>query len=445
MKRKKSITVLLVLVLLGSAGAGGWYYLNRNGAEDERTAESVEYVEPVEGAVNISIDAPALIEPYRRLTVRSSSGGRVISVAEAGRIVEAGTVIAELDPRDLEAQVERAMIDLEESRVNHERSRRTLDRARKELADMERLFEAGGASGEQLENSRDAVVSAELAQRLADLSVQKMELNLRNARNDLAGATIRAPWDGVVLSREVDPGDMVGSNSSLLVIADLERVRVLSEIDEFDVARVKQGLPVNVRVEAIAGSGAGPFNSLVELVSPSAQVVSNISVFTVSSVLDNPGVVLRPGMSADMTISIARDEGLVIPARAITTVRNRSYVDIVPREGADPEPEMETEAGPEAGSEAGSEADTESDSEPESKYETVRVEIGASDGVNTVVLEGLEVTDRVVIPVAAAGFALPATSPAPAENSTIVPVSVPGTGSSSAGSPSGGGGGGGGR
>ncbi|TVR70354.1 MAG: efflux RND transporter periplasmic adaptor subunit [Spirochaetaceae bacterium] len=437
MKSKKSMTALLALVILGSAAVGGWYYLDRNGEEATQPAEAVEIVDPQEGTVSVAIDAPALIEPFRRLTVRSSAGGRVTALAEAGEIVKAGEIIAELDPTDLAAQVDRARIDLEEARINRERAQRTLDRARRDLEDTQRLHDAGGVPGEQLENSREAVASAELAMRLAELSVEKAELNLRSARNDLAGATIRAPWDGVILSREVDPGDMVGSNSSLLVVADLERVRVLSEIDEFDVARIRAGLPANVRVEAVAGTGAGPYNSVVELVSPSAQVVSNISVFTVSTVLDNPGIVLRPGMSADLTISIARDEGLVVPARAVTTVRNRSYLDILPREGVESPDGLES-----AGEEAA-----------EEEYETIRVEIGASDGVHTVVLEGLEPTDRVVIPAAVAGFALPsAPPPSPGgETNSIVPVSVPGTGSSPGGSPSGGspgsggGGGGGGR
>ncbi len=415
------IKILAAILVIGAATAGLLVYFGPNGSNEKPSATVPEIVEPTNGMVVVTIDAPALIEPYRKLTVRSSSPGEIVFRADPGAIVMAGDLLVELDPARLETQVNRALIDQEEAEINRERAHRTLDRATRDLEDMERLHAAGGASREQLENSREAVTSAEQALRLADLTVQKATIALNDAETDLENARIHAPWDGVVLSTDVDAGDTVGSSSALLVLAELERVRVLSEIDEFDVARVRPGLPVNVRVEAIAGSGAGPFNTQVELVSPAAEVVSNIAVFTVSAVLDNPGIVLRPGMSADMIVTVARDEGLVVPSRAVTTVRNQSYLEIVPRHR--------------------SAADGDDDSE------TVEVELGASDGIHTVILSGLEDTDRIIIPDAAAGFALPVSQSAPTtgDSNSIVPVPVPGAGTgSTGGSPGAGGGGGGG-
>lgn len=446
-RKRPLLLTLVVLVVVAGGGTTAWFIIGGNGDEEGSASAAMELVKPEEGAVQVSIDAPALLEPYRRLTVRSTSPGRIVYRAAAGTRVSAGETIVELDAMDFQVQVNRARIDLEEARINSERTARTLDRAVRDLADMEQLHHAGGASREQLENSRESLATAELTHRQASLAVEKAEIALETARNELEGATIRAPWEGVILSTEVDEGDVVGSNSTLAVVAELSRVRVISEIDEFDVGRVTAGLPVGVRVEAVAGTGAGPFNSVVELVSPAAEVVSNISVFTVSAVLDNPGLVLRPGMSADLTILIARDEGLVVPARAVTTVRNRSYVDIAPREGAASEEETSIARTPEGGeTQPGAGEKLPSDTsgfEPE----TIRVEIGASDGVNTVILEGLEPTDRVVIPAAAAAFSLPSSAPPPSSGDTnsIVPVPVPGSSAgSSGGSPGGPGGGGGG-
>jgi HlyD family secretion protein len=431
-RRKPLVMILVALVLLAGTGATVWFFFGGDSDGATVASPAVELVEPTEGAVQVSIEAPALIEPYRRLTVRATSAGRIVYRATAGSNVNAGEIIAELDPAELQVQVSRAGIDLEEAQINSERTKRTLDRAERDLADMVRLHQAGGASREQLENSRESVATAELAHRQASLAVQKAEINLRNARDDLAGATIRAPWDGVILSTDVDEGDVVGTNSTLAELADLSRVRVISEIDEFDVGRIAPGLAVNVRAEAVVGTGAGPFDSVVELVSPAAEVVSNISVFTVSAVLDNPGIVLKPGMSADLTIMISRDEGLLVPARAVTTVRNRSYVDIVPRGEDAPDETDESRTGDE--------------SQPDAEPETIRVEVGASDGVNTVILDGLEPTDRVVITSAVTpAFSLSSSAPAPSpgETNSIVPVSVPGTGSGGPGGAGGGGGGGG--
>jgi HlyD family secretion protein len=99
-------------------------------------------------------------------------------------------------------------------------------------------------------------------------------------------------------------------------------------------------------------------------------------------------------MSADVTVLISNEKGLVVPSKAVTTVRDRSYVDIITAEGV---------------------------------QETVRVTIGSTDGRNTLVSEGLEEGMAVVLP----GTAVPAAAPAAAAGSagtSIIPISVPGTG-----------------
>ncbi len=405
---KKKIAIL-ALALIAAAGGGFylWQYTTSGDVASSGTGSgdgATATVTPTEGVIAVAIDAPALIRPYREVVLRSASGGTVTSVADLGQSVRAGQVVAQLDTTDLERAVERSRIDLEESQINLERAGRTLERAQRDLEDTRQLQSAGGASREQLQNAEDALVAAENSLRLGELSVARAELNLRNAVTAREGAALRSPWDGVVLAVAVGPGDSVGTNSALVTVAQLDRVRVSAEIDEYDVARLAPGLDTTVRVEAVAGTGAGPFTGVVESISPSAQVVSNISVFTVSTVVANPGLVLRPGMSADLTVAIARDEGLVIPARAITVVRTRSYVDVL-------------------------RINDEGIEEPE----TVRITAGATDGVNTVVLEGLDLTDRLVMPETAA-FALPSSPAAPAASSTsIVPMSVPGAGGGSGG------------
>lgn len=424
--KRMSRRVLVVLVVLVSAGVGGWYWYV-GGAEAGKSGDMVdramETAEPREAEVAVVIEAPAWIEPYRRQIVRSSVGGRVLEVAVVGAEVDAGDALVTFDDADARRLVNRAVIDLEEAALNLQRAQHVLDRARREASDVEELYRAGGASREQLENGREAVATAEFSLKSVELTLRKAENSRDDAELILETSTIRASWSGVVLSVEVERGDLVGSSSNLLTLADLSRVRVSAEVDEFDVGRVKAGMPVNVRVEAIAGSGAGPFNTEIAQVTPAAEVVSNIPVFTVWAILENPEMILRPGMSADMTISVAREFGLIVPSRAVTTVRNRNSVDIVPR---DPQAD-----GPQA---EGLDSDR--------HFETVQVITGATDGIMTIIREGLEPTDRVVMPAAPAAFVLPAGGTPPADaNNSVIPMSVPGTGG---GGGSGGGGGGGG-
>ena len=129
--------------------------------------------------------------------------------------------------------------------------------------------------------------------------------------------------------------------------------------------------------------------SKVERISPAAEVVNNISIFAVSTVLANEDGRLMPGMSADLSILISSDKGLVIPSKAISTVRGRSYVKIFDGQ----------------------------------EIKTLRVTIGADDGVSVAVLEGLEEDQLVVLP---SGAALNLSGAQTATGTSVIPISVPG-------------------
>jgi HlyD family secretion protein len=175
-----------------------------------------------------------------------------------------------------------------------------------------------------------------------------------------------------------------------MTFADVSKVRLKAEVDEYDIGQITPDLPVTVSSDAL---GDTTFKSRIERVSPSAEVVNNISIFTVSTVIENSGGLLRPGMSADLSILVSSDRGIVVPAKAISTVRDRSYVKVYENE----------------------------------EVATKRVEIGANDGVNVAVLEGIEEGALVVLP-ATSSFTL--TTGEASTGTSIVPITVPGTGGS---------------
>lgn len=417
MKRRKTLGILGLSLLLA---AGGFYYYQTSNDTSQETAanneDRVREITPQPGVVAVEIDAPALIRPLREVTLRSPSGGQLTFVREEGEAVSEGMVLARLDDTDLRMQLERSRLDLSEAQLSLQRAQAEAERARRERGETQRLFDAGGISREQLEKSVETLANALATVELRRIAEARARLSVERDETNLARAEMSSPFDGIVLDTSAGTGDTIGTNAAVITVAQVDKVRVTSEIDEFDVGRIQPGMTTTVRVEAIAGSGAGPFTGTVERVSPAAQVVSNISVFTVTTIIDNRDVLLRPGMSADLIVAIARDEGLVIPARAITTVRSRNYVDV----------KRLNEAG-------------------EEEVETVRVTLGATDGVQTVVLEGLSEDDRLVVEEQTA-LNLPTLAPPTNDSNGILPISIPGSSSgSSGGAPGGGGGGGGGR
>ncbi|MDV6376267.1 efflux RND transporter periplasmic adaptor subunit [Deinococcus arenicola] len=126
---------------------------------------------------------------------------------------------------------------------------------------------------------------------------------------------------------------------------------------------MQAGQAASVTLDAYDGQ---TFTGKVVRVSPGAAQSSGISVFTATVSLTNPDGQLRSGMTAEAEIIQSEDRGLLVPNKAIQTVRDRSYVEVPGAEGAEPE--------------------------------RVRVTTGATDGTNTVVTDGLEAGQEVTVP-----------------------------------------------
>ena len=386
-----SAAVLMVLVFVSCEGKSEAVSAGSAAvAASDGGADAIHVVEAVQGALTVTVEGPAVVEPFRSQEIRSRVAGTVISAVEEGDQVAVGGLLVGLDDTDLRNAVRQAELNLSQARLDLDRAVLTLERAQSDLADRQALFNSGSISRDQLEAAGEAAASADLAQKSAKIKVDQSQLALDNAREALENSGITAPFDGVVLSSSIGPGDVINTSSVLMVFADLTRLRLKAEVDEYDIGKVAEGMPVEITADSL---GKESLKSTVERVSPAAEVVNNISIFTVSTVLRSDKGPLRPGMSADMSILISDDQGLLVPSNALSTVRGRFYLDVYENE----------------------------------EVVTKRVVAGANDGAKAVILEGLEEGELVVIP-ASAGFTLGAGATA-STGSSIIPISVPGAGS----------------
>lgn len=397
MKRRNPIAAVAVLLVVAGVVAGGWwFYGNRIAPSNSTTAAdaapAVQTVAPRSGNVSVAVEVPAVAEAVRSAKLRSSVSGTVRSMPVVGSVVREGQVIVVFDATDARRAVARAEIALDEARINRNRAADAAARAEANVADAVALEAVGAVSREQVSSAREAAANSAYALELSDLAVQRAELALTEARDTVARMELRAPFSGTILSTSVEPGDPVGTNSELLVLADLSALRFWGEVDEFDIGKVAPNMAVTLTSEAIAD----PIATRLEGISPVAQIINSISVFRVSAVVDNREGKLRAGMTADLAIVIARDRGLVIPTRAVSTVRGRSYVDVLEADGS---------------------------------IERRRIETGANDGASVVVLDGLTEDDRVVLAATPAGFTLPGAPAAPAAGtSSLIPIPTGGMG-----------------
>jgi len=273
------------------------------------------------------------------------------------------------------------------------KSKLALQRTRKDAADTKILVENKAASQDKLLLAEEALRNAEIALETAEIKVQMARLALDKAKREVQDAVVRAPFAGTVLKSFAEEGDLLSGNSPIALFGDVSRLRLSAEVDEFDIGKITIGRPVTISGDAV---GEESIRSVVESISPIAEIVNNISIFTVSAVIGNEEGKLRPGMSADFSILISSDKGLVVPSKSVSSVRGRSYLDVVEN----------------------------------GEVVKKRVETGADDGINLVVLSGIEEGAQVVVP-GAMPVAAPAT-PAPAAGSTteksVLPITIPGSG-----------------
>lgn len=311
MKRMKILTIAGSTVAVLAVGA---LALNGNTRADPALADTGLYAESERRDLNVVAEAAGLVEPIRVVEVKSKASGEVREInVETGDEVDAGTLLASIDPRDVQSSLEQAAADLESARVRL----LTTDAQRSR---MESLRESGVVTEQEYEASVEAAASAKAA-------VVRAETTLRLARERRNDVTIRAPIAGTVIERTVEPGQIIASATSnvsggttLFRMADLSEMQVRALVDETDIGQIQPGLPVEVTVEAYPGR---TFRGDVLKIEPQAVVEQNVTMFPVLVRIDNPDGLLKPGMNAEVSIQIARRDGVVtVPNSAIVGTRD---------------------------------------------------------------------------------------------------------------------------
>ncbi|MFH2115963.1 MAG: efflux RND transporter periplasmic adaptor subunit [Spirochaetota bacterium] len=381
---------LVVLALVAAVMAGGAWFMSGRSAQTEVSAPVQATAVAANGTVSISVQAISIAEPAVTTTLRNRSAGYVRFALPEGTLVKAGDPVVAFDDTDLRKALSQAELNSRQARMSLERAKAAEAKAGTDLETKRNLLDAKAISQEQYEASRDALATAIYSTQAASLSVEQSDLSLDQARRDLADTVLKAGYDAVVSRPMVAAGDFASANTVLASLVDLSRILFRAEVDEYDIGKLRAGMSVTVRVPALQDAS---FKARIEGISPIAEVINNISVFKVGVLVDNKEGNLRPGMSADVVVQVASGKGLVVPAKAITTVRDRSYIDLPGQDG---------------------------------EVETRRVTIGLSDGRTTLVTEGLEEGETVYLQ--GTYVTAPVASAPGSSGTSIIPITVPGQG-----------------
>lgn len=325
-------TIIGGIAVLLLALAGLWYVFGRGGAEAD--GFNIETAEAAPADIRRSVSASGSVRARVTVEVGSQLSGMLAEIlVDYNSPVEAGQVIARIDPqsfetrvRESEAAVATAEAQIALQRAALQRVDANLAVAQEEFARIESLHARGIASDAAFQTAQAQRESAqsERAVALAQITnaraaLQQRQATLEGARIDLERTVIRAPIDGVVIDRVVDVGQTVAASMSaptLFTIAqDLSVVQIDAQVDESDIGQIEQGQPASFTVDAFPGR---TYDGRVEQVRLAATNTANVVTYTVVITADNPGGRLLPGMTANLDIITGEREGVLsIPNAAL--------------------------------------------------------------------------------------------------------------------------------
>lgn len=266
------------------------------------------------GDLRITAEATGTIEPIRTIEVKSKAGGEILEMhVDVGDEVEPGTLMARVDPRDVQNRYDQAAADLEVAQASFSNAQAQFDR-------NQQLLEAGVITQQEFESSNLQFANAQASLTRAQTNFDLAELQL----NDV---TIRAPLAGTVLTRNVEEGSVIQSASgnvsggtALFTMAELSSMRVRTLVDETDLGDLQAGMPATVTVEAYPDR---TFRGQVEKIEPQAVVQSNVTMFPVIITLDNTSGLLKSGMNAEVEILIDQaNDVILIPNNTVVTMQD---------------------------------------------------------------------------------------------------------------------------
>ena len=262
------------------------------------------------GDLIIRAEATGSVEPVRRVDVKSKASGEILRLhTDVGDRVARGTLLAEIDPRDVRNSFNQVQADLEVARARLEISEAQMERSRQ-------LIEANVITQQEHENARLDYTNAQASLVRAQTSFELAQLQLMDV-------SIRAPMDGTIIQKNVEEGVVIQSASqnvsggtTLFVMADLADMQVRTLVDETDMGMLRAGLAARVTVEAFPDR---TFQGVINKIEPQAVVEQNVTMFPVIVSIDNRAGLLKPGMNAEVVIEI--DE-----ARGVLLVQNNAVV-----------------------------------------------------------------------------------------------------------------------
>jgi membrane fusion protein, multidrug efflux system len=298
--RLKNVILFAALAGLVLVGCSGDPVPEAGSGSPERRALPVQAIEVAPRDLSRRVQVSAPVEPMRTIRLAARTEGVLTEVlVEEGDDVAAGQLLASIDVREQQAELQRSRARLDEKRANFER--------------MEQL------------KARDYIDAASYEAARAELSIAESEVELWQTRVEFG--TVTSTIDGTVVGRYIEPGEAISRHEALFSIADLSSLVVRLGVSELDVRNLRLGDAVVLQVDAVADQN--PLAGMVRRIFPAAEADSRLITVEVE-VPDALDAGVRPGFLARAHMLVDQREGvLAVPAGSVAESQGEYFVMVI--------------------------------------------------------------------------------------------------------------------
>ena len=311
LSKRVLLPVIALVVLLAAVAA---FFLT-GGEQPEFVTTPVARTDLI-----VTVSATGTLQPRERVDIGAEISGRIERVlVDFNDHVRRGQILAELDTDQLRAKLAQSQAALAAARAAVSQSQATLTQARAAASRAQDLFQREAIARQDVER-----IDADLARAAASLQRSNADVALAAAQvaadqTTLSKAVIRAPIDGIVLNRQVEPGQAVAASFQTPVLftlaSDLTQMELQVDIDEADIAAVRDGLAANFTVDAFPDRR---FDAKLIAVHNAPKTQNGVVTYQAVLLVDNASSLLRPGLTATAEIFADRlRNALVVPNGAL--------------------------------------------------------------------------------------------------------------------------------
>ncbi len=358
---KKIITIIILLAIILSFG-GAMYYLYQKNAEDPVTYETEA---PSTQTIVKKTVATGSILPLEEVFIKPNISGVIEEIfVEGGDYVKSGDLICRI-------KVVPNLNALNDARNNIDEAKIGLDDQTRNLERQKGLFEKGVISKVDLERAQVAYDQAKQGYRAANKRYDIVKTGTTKGFGNAANTQIRATVSGMVLEVPVEVGNQViesnnfNEGTTIATIADVDKMIFEGKVDESEVGKIKEDLPLEITVGAIENK---VFNAVLDYIAPKGNAENGAIQFEIKGTLKKQdSTFIRAGLSANASIILARADSVLAVKEAL-----------VQFDGKTKKPFVEVATG-------------------DQEFERRDIELGVSDGIFVEIKSGIDASDKIKI------------------------------------------------